>query len=972
MPQDWLGAEPVSPALPAPVGPELPAPVASPALPTPGRIPIITRDGQYGTIPEDQLADALKMGASVATTQERDRADAEAEARAQFGALTTPVAGLAAGARGLTLGLSDYALQKGAGLVGADEHKTGRVLRGLEQAAPIVSGATELLGNVLPVAFTGGAGAAAEGAARAGEAGLARTALKVASAPVRAASELGAGAGRLLERGIGEAGERTVLGRLGTGLASAGVSGAVEGGLYGAGSAISESVLEDKDLTAEELLASMGGAALFGGALGSLSSAPFLGAGEAIRGAKAAGTALARTAEEAAPVLSDAFRRGGAKASELAKEGIELAKGAVDLNDPQSLLSRADAAVSDTLLDADKLKAMSNEQAARITYGRKKFVDEANARIKAGPNGEAAGWEGVGEVLKNAGIVDVKKGVMENAMTLEQAAEKIGKAVDDRGASIGDLTKNSAATVKVGDVAGAIEKEINAFRGKAGFESIVATLEDYRDSLYHQFGAYVKPDGTLSKKLQIGKEIPLADLNVQRKALDDLMYREQKALDPKLRVEGLRNIRGGLKDLERDAIIREGRIDAKAYDTLNREYQALRIAQDATDDSISRGGANRSVGATDYLAFVGGAAGGGAVGGAAMALANKIARERGSGAASVFLHNLAETKSLVRAAKMAGADVQAAGMKALPQAKALAAKAAPIAERAMVQVEDAVQAMRRSQVLEEVAKRGAGVRADIAKVATTIASSGAKGLKVASDVRRIGALRGYLTYEAYEKRRKEIEAMKDTPGLVDEGLGKRLGGVVAAAPELGFALAMQAGHIVDYLASKLPPSDVDPYTLTPFARAAKSRELSAAQVRFMRAAAVADDPRVALRHLEAGTLSIDEADALRVAWPRIYESTRNAILQSFAERDPKLGPLPYQKQVQLSIMFDAPTSRSLTGDFIQSMQETNDPLPEGDKPGGEQGKPPPPGGPKLNARPLNLPNMGAPTEAIEQRELRTA
>lgn len=964
------------PELPPPPPPPSPAATPPTAPSAEPRVSIVTREGQYGTVPQSALPDALKQGAQVATTHQKETADAEAEARAALGAAAPLAAAGAGAARGLTLGLSDYGIEKGAEALGVEKGKTGRVLRGLEQAHPLLSTGTEVVGNIAPLVFSGGtAGAAEAGAGAAAKGGLgaiAADALRFAGSPVRAASGLGELAGKGLERIVGQGAEATLLGRVGTGLAKSGIAGAAEGAVYGAGSALSESVLENKDLTAEELLASMGGAGLMGGALGSLSSAPFIAGGEVVRGVKGAATGLARAVEAGAPLVAEAGERVLTRGKELAKEGIEFAKNAVNVDDPTSLLSRADAAVSQKL-DPAKIMAMSDEQAARATYARKKFVDEANARVKAGPSGEPAGWEGVGRVLKDTGIIDTKAGVLDNAHTLDTMAERIGKVIDEKGAAIGDLAKNSQATVKVGDLATALEKEIAQARGKAGFENILTSLENYRDSLYDQLGAVKVDKKTGARQLLIGKDVGLGELQLQRKALDDLVFRESKSLDPQMRVGFLRDIRGGLKDLERGAIIKEGRIDAKAYDALNRDYQALRIAQDATDDAISRGGANRSVGATDYLAFVGGMAGGGALGGAGLALANKIARERGSGAASVFLHNLAESGSLVQAARKAGMDVADAGAKALPGVKALAESAQPFADAAITQVQDAAQAIRRSEVLGEVAQRAYEMKASIGRVATTLAEATGKGLKMASDARRVGLLRGYLTYEAYENRRKELEAMKDSPGLVTQSLEKHFGGVMSAAPELGFALANRAHELVDYMASKLPPADVDPYSLTPLARNARPKDLTGGQVRFMRAMAVADDPRVALAHLENGTLSIDEADALRVCWPNIFAATRQSILSAFAKRDPKLGPAPYQQQVQLAILFDAPTSRTLTGSFIHSMQALNDPLPESEQQGA-QGAPggAPPQGPKLSAKPLNLPAMGAPSEMIEQREMRTA
>lgn len=151
-------------------------------------------------------------------------------------------AGAAGLARSLTLSGSDVALTA-SGLVAPE------TLKGLAEQNKGATLAGELTGVVAPALLTEGGSAAAQGAGAVKTASRARTFLETLAAPARAVSEVGAVAR--------EAAGGKALGAL--------AQGAAEGGLYGAGSALSESVIEDKPLTAEALLSHVGPAALFGG-----------------------------------------------------------------------------------------------------------------------------------------------------------------------------------------------------------------------------------------------------------------------------------------------------------------------------------------------------------------------------------------------------------------------------------------------------------------------------------------------------------------------------------------------------------------------------------------------------------------------------------------------------------------------------------------------------------------------------------
>lgn len=198
-------------------------------------------DGGYSDIPADSLAQALDAGYRVATDDERH----ELDLREKYGDESI-IAGLAGGARGLSMGLSDVALTK-SGLV---EPET---LRALRKYNPMASTVGELTGAVAPLVASGGSSGAASLLSKAGT--LPRL---VAGAGAKTA----AGAAATLGAG-------TIARRAGAAAAGA----AVEGGLWGAGQALTEAALEEQPLTVDKIITHMGYGALVGGAFGGATTA---------------------------------------------------------------------------------------------------------------------------------------------------------------------------------------------------------------------------------------------------------------------------------------------------------------------------------------------------------------------------------------------------------------------------------------------------------------------------------------------------------------------------------------------------------------------------------------------------------------------------------------------------------------------------------------------------------------------------
>lgn len=944
-------------------------PAASTGAPPPGRIAIVDDDGSVSTVASHEVGRALEEGARIASPDELHAAQTEARYGGTAGAAKAGAAGVA---RGLTLGGSDAL----ATAVGGDE--TRQTLAGLKEANPLASTVGDIVGSAAPLLFSGGESLAARG-------------LGVAGAAPRAA----AGIGRLAERGVGAlVGERASAGgRIARAIGKSAVAGAAEASLYGAGQAVDESVLGDTDLTAEQLLAHMGEGAAFGGVLGGLTHTPFALAGEGVRAtgelASSGATKLRAVLEGSRTKIADTLASGRTAANDalaIAKPkiadvlddarsglagGLATAKQtARDIADgTPAVIDKLDAEAEKLLPDSAKLQQLSDENAWRSTYARKKFTDEANAR--------AGGPAAIGRTLKEVGVIRPADGTLANALSPQDILGRIEEVKPAIGKELGDYTANSAAMVKASKVAGVVDSEIDALRGIAGRENVVASLEGYRDSLLDKLGA-IDAKGNFIKNHMV----PVQDIRFQRIGLQDIVYNESKALDPGARVQFLRNIRNALGDIETDAVVAEG-ANADRIATLKRQYQHLRIAEDATDDAIVRGGSNRQIGATDYLAFIGG---GGGVTGASAALMNKIARERGSAALSVFLEDLAKTRSIATSAKKlgieAGDKVQALGQATGATARTAAAYAhiAQATEKVRKDIATGVRsfvagAKKEAADAAEYASTGAKKIADVASTearnvgerlgaaATQTKSSVERAAntvrKVAGNVRDARAsayANAYMTVDGYEHRRRQVEELDADPGLLTARLQKRASGLGDHAPMLAASFAMAAQRQHAAVKARMPVEPT-PMGLFPFAKKAKPKRLGSSEARFMRFALAIDHPQSVIADLHEGKLSQEGVDALKEGWPSLYSDIRNEAFAAISEHAATNDPLPFDKELSLSLLLDVPTQYTRP-EFVAAVQATKDAPEDAEEASKSGGKAP--------SRPLNIksyPTMGEQVES---------
>lgn len=455
----------------------------------------VSYDGKIRLAPADKLQNAVEHGAEIVHPDILHKAVLE-KRYGEHGTLGATVAG---GLRGLSLGTLDPIALAAADAVGGEAAKAGlqERLGYYKREHPVASTVGEIGGMIAPALLTGGASAEVEGAGLAarGVAGadeavdaaravgalgegaeaaqaskaagyvagqpsvtqvastaeryglgtteavdvaraetspsLLTTAARALGAPVKMLGE----AGKLAERGAGalvgpEA--DSLLGRIAQKAVTQSAKLGVEGGIIGDAQEISEDSLDpDKNhaLTAEKLFSAFGHGALLNAALGGA-----LGAG-----GEAASDALEAVRAKASPFLHNAAGERMWKA---------VAGGA----------------------------------------GGQKITEEAERRVEGGIAG--AGRAVMDAPLADGSTVLPKTGSLTDAaMTPEQLLVRITDAHAVAGEKIGAILDKYGAKARVGDVMSGIESVIAPFRKTAGNESLVRSLEEYRDSLYDKLYA---------------------------------------------------------------------------------------------------------------------------------------------------------------------------------------------------------------------------------------------------------------------------------------------------------------------------------------------------------------------------------------------------------------------------------------------------------------------------------------------------
>lgn len=845
------------------------------------RVAVVTPEGEFGTIDAQHVDSLVEAGGRVLTkAQVKERAleqqyqaqptwkkvatvasmagpiayPAHIALRAQGGQLPPELEAYVQGvSEGMTGNLASVGLKEATRIAGGNEAAKAYVqtAEDVREAHPTTFGAG-VVGGLIGGAVAGGPK---------GAGGLGKV------IPGVGIGAVGQGVEHLAAPLVAGLAERGVAGKAAAAAATFAARGASEGALYAASSQLGDNLLAGRD-AGEKLWTAVGsgalGGALAGGVLG--------GAGSLVK--SGASAALERSG------LTRALAKGAPEAEALAGRA-ESTLGDVAAETEASAMKPSGNPVASVLDDVGgargKIREVANDQAWRSLnsggLSPTKYVKKVERFLPNGTND-------VGETLLRRSIIDTEAGTLKAAMN-GKPAELVPRIQAERasvGTEIGNIIDNSGAAIPLSRVADAVNEVIAPLEKKAGFEGIAGSVREYGNSLLEKLGMRLPdvsidgvhlslhPPETQAKVLREmleGQTVSARTLFDQRRALDELVWRESQPLNASARVEEMRALRAKLEDIVTHAIDEaDSRVagDVKAnYKALKKDYFALSVAEDVASDSAARQAKNASHSLTDKIvgATVGGAAHvtglPGLIAGPAAMHASKIVRERANAATAVFLHRLADSAAVARA---------------------------------ITQVDEAVQ-------------------------------RAAKGLMEPKPLKALPPVaKGALVVRAQQAMQRVSDAQADPQGYINR-LQQQTSGLAATHPQLATSYIDQSVRAASFLASKMPiQGEPDPFDKHPAPKMTSDEAHT-----FMRYVEYVDRPMKFFEDMEHGKITFEGAEVAQELMPAAFAALQARTATMLAEMRTK--PTFVQRQ-KLGLLLNFPATVAQQPQhtvFLQSLMQ---------------------------------------------------
>ena len=211
---------------------------------------------------------------------------------------------------------------------------------------------------------------------------------------------------------------------------------------------------------------------------------------------------------------------------------------------------------------------------------------------------------------------------------------------------------------------------------------------------------------------------------------------------------------------------------------------------------------------------------------------------------------------------------------------------------------------------EKAAPRTGGVRPTIAGAAKSARNAAQK------TIGSVVEAKGTTQITAAAKQAATVIALSQSPALLQKAIMGSVGAHYDADnPTLYDATAVAAAKGFAYLERTMPPglrglANGVPQTtpqVSDAELAAWNRRLQAVQ-----------SPLSVLDDIKAGTVTSDQAEALRIVHPAIYGAIHDKLIRVVADSK---TPVPYAQRVMFFTLFDAPVDRTLGPDVIKMLQQ---------------------------------------------------
>jgi hypothetical protein len=179
-----------------------------------------------------------------------------------------------------------------------------------------------------------------------------------------------------------------------------------------------------------------------------------------------------------------------------------------------------------------------------------------------------------------------------------------------------------------------------------------------------------------------------------------------------------------------------------------------------------------------------------------------------------------------------------------------------------------------------------------------------------------GAITGALTVvgnrEANERRIKDVQEIAMDPSVLVEKAMMNTAGIREYSPETANEVVGTAVRAADFLASKAPKFiERDIFT-------EKNDQISDYETaKFNRYLKVVENPFTVLEDINAGKLTAQSIEALKTVYPALYQQINDRVFEILGSKNNKLT---YTQKTQLSLLLGIPVTSTMDPKFIAKMQ----------------------------------------------------
>lgn len=169
--------------------------------------------------------------------------------------------------------------------------------------------------------------------------------------------------------------------------------------------------------------------------------------------------------------------------------------------------------------------------------------------------------------------------------------------------------------------------------------------------------------------------------------------------------------------------------------------------------------------------------------------------------------------------------------------------------------------------------------------------------------------------EAFSNIQKNLTELRTNPNALTHTVGRLIGPYQTSAPDTTAEMVQTFMRKMEYLEKVIPKPKYDNGLISKLNN--KPSSLSTIELsKFRKIVNTLEDPTIVLDDLNRGTLNKDQVEALMYVYPETYNMVRSQVMEHITENP----DLSYSKKLNLGILLDLPTDRSITTNYIQQFQ----------------------------------------------------